>query len=360
MAALLWPRIYHAVTLRAGLQRLVAVIAIMCMAGFAPIHGDESTEYVVPEKTRAFLEHPEVFYDDVRQQKLCKAILSGDLTAVQKEITDGASINAEGRHGVTPLFWAYLSRKYQLFEYLLARGADPHVSVYIPSDLRPGEPSHKFGEGDSVLYMSAKNRMSEQWLRVTLRYAKPQQWIHPMGGDSVLHAFFADRGGGAFQTPETLDLIIKSGVDLDLQGDDGFTPLLYAVRRRHYALASQLLKAGASPACYDINDEQVIHNLAREYQARQESANKYPGSRDNWEVSQEKKDWDELITLLRQKGFKLTDALLDLERAADPDNGRGYMVERRMRREDRFCCGSGRKLQDQLGDSVEDLPGDDN
>ncbi|MFM7169219.1 MAG: ankyrin repeat domain-containing protein, partial [Planctomycetaceae bacterium] len=318
------------------------------MAGFAPIHGDESTEYVVPDKTRTFLEHPEVFYDDDRQQKLCKAILSGDLTAVEKVITDGASISAEGRHGVTPLFWAYLSRKYQLFEYLLAKGADPNVSVYVPSDLRPGEPSFKFGQGDSVLYMSSKNRMSEQWLRVTLRYAKPQQWTHPMGGDNVLHAFFEDRGGGAFQTPETLGLIIKSGVDLDLQGDDGYTPLSYAVRRRHYALASQLLKAGASPACYDPGDEQIIHHLAGEYQVRHQSADEYPAEQARWEASQEKKDWDALIKLLRQKGFKLTDALLDLERAEAGNRG-AYMYQRRLRREDRFCCGSGRKLQDQLG-----------
>ncbi|MFM7868068.1 MAG: ankyrin repeat domain-containing protein, partial [Planctomycetaceae bacterium] len=276
MAASLWSRLNQATTFCAGLQRTGALIAIMCMAGFAPICGDESAEYPVSGKTRTFLEHPEVFYDDIRQQALCKSILGGDVTAVEKVINEGASIIAEGRHGVTPLFWAYLSRKYKVFEYLLAKGADPNVSVYVPSDLDPGDNMFLFWQGDSVLYMSARNRMSEQWLRVTLRYAKPQQWTHPMGGDNVLHAFFHHRGGGAYQTPETLDLIIKSGVDLDLQGDDGYTPLSYAVRRRHYALASQLLKAGASPACYDPGDEQIIHHLAGEYQVRHQSADEYP------------------------------------------------------------------------------------
>ena len=360
MDAILRPQIIHAATFRAAVQRLIACIAIICMGGFAPVQGDEFAEYPVSGKSRAFVEHPEVFYDDDRQQALCKAILSGDLTAVEKAITDGASITAEGRHGVTPLFWAYLSRRYKVFEYLLAKGADPNVSVYLPKDLSPGENVFQFRQGDSVLYMSAKNRMSEQWLRVTLSYSKPRQWTHPNGGDDVLHAFFQSRLGGVPQTPETLDQIIKFGVDLDLQGDDGYTPLYYAVNSYRYDLAIKLLKAGANPACYDPGDDQIIHTLAREYQTRQRSANKYPAEQARWEASQEKKDWDELITILRQKGFKLTDALLDLERAADPDNGRGYMVERRMRREDRFCCGSGRKLQDQLGDSVEDLPGDDN
>ena len=82
----------------------------------------------------------------------------------------------------------------------------------------------------------------------------------------------------------------------------------------------------------------------------------YPDEKLRWDASQEKKDWDELIGLLRDKGFKLTDALLDLERAADPQSGSGYMYKRRLARQDRFCCGTGRKLQETLGDSVEELP----
>ncbi|MFM7166429.1 MAG: ankyrin repeat domain-containing protein, partial [Planctomycetaceae bacterium] len=289
-----------------------------------------------------------MFFDDLRQQALCTAIFSGDLSAVEKLINDGASGSAEGRHGVTPLFWAYLSRKYKVYEYLLAHGADPNVSVNLPRELSPGEIVFQFRPGDSVLYMSAKNRMSEQWLCVALKHSKPRQWTHPGSGNNLLHAFLEGRDGGAPQTPETLDQIIKFGVDLDLQGDDGYTPLCYAVSDLHYNLATRLLKAGASAACYDSSDEQIIHTLAQQYKNRQTPGSRSPEDKARWDQSQTKKDWDELIALLREKGFKLTDALLDLERAEAGNRG-AYMYQRRLRREDRFCCGSGRKLQDQLG-----------
>ncbi|MFN5437086.1 MAG: hypothetical protein ACK5ES_21155, partial [Planctomyces sp.] len=96
--------------------------------------------------------------------------------------------------------------------------------------------------------------------------------------------------------------------------------------------------------------------LAISYRARQNTFREIPIAKSRWDASQEKKDWDELIGLLRDKGFKLTDALLDLERAADPQSGSGYMYKRRLARQDRFCCGTGRKLQETLGDSVEELP----
>jgi len=122
-----------------GVIRLVVALTLITRCLTADGQSEETSEYPASGKTLVFLQHPEVFYDDDRQQQLCKAILSGDLTAVEKAIADGASINAEGRHGVTPLFWAYLSRKYKVFEYLLAKGADPNVSVYVQSDLDPGD-----------------------------------------------------------------------------------------------------------------------------------------------------------------------------------------------------------------------------
>jgi hypothetical protein len=318
--------------------------------------GDEFKEYPIADATRAFLEHPEVFYDSAQQQALCLAILSGDLAAVEKACGDGASITAEGRHGVTPLFWGYLSGKMRVFEFLLLRGANPDVPVVLPRGASIDDNVCQFRTGDSVFYMAAKNRLSENWLRTILKHTKPRQWVHPVSGDDLLHAFFASRSGGVDQTAETLDQLIKFGVDLDLQGTDGYTPLRYAIMGDRYDLASRLVKAGASPACYDTHDRQAIHAIAAEYRTMQRHFREYPDEKLRWDASQEKKDWDELIGLLRDKGFKLTDALLDLERAADPQSGSGYMYKRRLARQDRFCCGTGRKLQDTLGDSVEELP----
>ncbi|MFM7167998.1 MAG: ankyrin repeat domain-containing protein, partial [Planctomycetaceae bacterium] len=261
--------------------RFLLAVAVL-LPGLATAAADEPAEYPVSDKKRAFLSHPEVFFDSPAQQALCRAIQSGDIAAVDKACAAGAEVAAAGRHGVTPLFWAYVSRKFKVFEYLLAKGADPDVPVRLPPGTDVGDLVIQISTGDSTLYMSAKDRLSEQWLRTILKHAKPRRWLHPEHGDNVLHAFFSGRLGGTPQTPETLDQIIKFGVDLDLQGDDGNTPLCYAVSDLHYNLATRLLKAGASAACYDSSDEQIIHTLAQQYKNRQTPGSRSPEDKARW------------------------------------------------------------------------------
>jgi hypothetical protein len=335
---------------------LLVLIGVFLSAGHSVCGQEDSVEGVIVPGTRAFLEHPEVFFESPQQQSLCLAIFRGDLQRVKEECRESGIVNAKGKYGVTPLFWAYLSRRMSVYKYLLEQKADPNIATNIPYSLTPNEPSFSFSEGDSVIYMAANNKLSEEWLRIALRNSKPRQWVHSRSGGDLLHAFFRSRGGGTRQTAETLTQLITFGVDLDQQANDGQTALAYAVSENLYALATQLLEAGASPACYDNSDYQVIHLLAISYRARQNTFRESPIAKSRWDASQEKKDWDKLVGLLRDKGFRLTDALLDLERAADPQSGLGYMYKRRLARQDRFCCGTGRKLQETLGDSVEELP----
>ena len=340
-----------------GWLKHVALAMLLLLQTTGPgMGGDDFKEYPVEEATRVFLEHPEVFYDSAQQQALCLAILKGDLAAVEQACAEGASVTAEGRHGVTPLFWSYLSGRLRVFQFLLLRGANPDVPVVLPRGLRIDDHVFRFRAGDSVFYMSAKNRLSEKWLRTLLQHAKPRQWVHPDGGGDLLHAFFENRSGGVSQTAETLDQLIRFGLDPDLQGSDGATPLHAAIRGRHYSLASRLLRAGASAACYDRDHQQVIHAVAARYRNMQSSFRQFPDEQVRWEASPEKREWEELIGLLRERGFRLKDALLDLEQADDAGDVSGYLLNRRLQRQDRFCCGTGRELQEQLGDTVEELP----
>jgi len=110
----------------------------------------------------------------------------------------------------------------------------------------------------------------------------------------------------------------------------------------------QLLQAGAGLACYDEYHRQLIHLMAGNYRHRMRQQRKYPEVRGEWEASAEKRDWDRLMAAPRQQGFSLTEALVDLEKQGDDLGRRGYLSQRRLQRDDAFCCRSGRELERDL------------
>jgi hypothetical protein len=59
----------------------------------------------------------------------------------------------------------------------------------------------------------------------------------------------------------------------------------------------------------------------------------------------EKRDWDRLMAALRQQGFSLIEALVDLEKQGADLGSRGYLYQRRLQRDDAFCCHSGREQE---------------
>jgi hypothetical protein len=75
-----------------------------------------------------------------------------------------------------------------------------------------------------------------------------------------------------------------------------------------------------------------------------------PGALERWNTSPKKKDWDELLGILRKQGFSLTEALKDLERVDAEGSSSDYMRQRRIRREDRFSCESGQEFRESLED----------
>ena len=59
---------------------------------------------------------------------------------------------------------------------------------------------------------------------------------------------------------------------------------------------------------------------------------------------------DYMGAILRKQGFSLTEALKDLERVDAEGSSSDYMRQRRIRREDRFSCESGREFRESLED----------
>jgi ankyrin repeat protein len=308
-----------------------------------PVRNPEA--WPIDQNMRQFLEHPERFFVPQAERLLCRQILDGDLAGVQASVADGASVDAIGRHGVTPLFWAYFARKYKIYQYLLEQGASPDVVVTLPYRDFRGDDVWRYCENDSVLMMTVRNQYIEDWLTLTLQYLKPRHWIQQHGNTDVLHTYVNCYSRPTGHSCETLAILIRLSLDLNEQTKDGSTALMLAVEQLNYSCAVQLVQAGAGLTCYDAYHRQLIHIMAGNYRHRLRHQREFPEVMGEWEASAEKRDWDRLMAALRQQGFSLTEALVDLEKQGDDLGRRGCLYQRRLQRDDAFCCHSGRELE---------------
>ncbi|MEM1228808.1 MAG: ankyrin repeat domain-containing protein [Planctomycetota bacterium] len=99
---------------------------------------DDDSERVVPESMIRALNGwvaADYFHHPLDIQ-LCEAIEANDLPAMKRALDEGANVNAVGRSGLTPLFWSSFSRKFERFEYLLFRGADPNCRLLGMPDFK--------------------------------------------------------------------------------------------------------------------------------------------------------------------------------------------------------------------------------
>ena len=140
-------------------------------------------------------------------------------------------------------------------------------------------------------------------------------------------------------------MLIRLSLDLNVQTRDGSTALMLAVEQLNYSRAVHLVQAGAGLTCCDAYHRQLIHIMASNSRHRMRHQREYPEVIGEWEAAVEKRDWDRLMAALRQQGFSLIEALVDLEKQGDDLGRRGCLYQRRLQRDDAFCCHSGRELE---------------
>lgn len=99
-----------------------------------------------------------------------------------------------------------------------------------------------------------------------------------------------------------------------------------------------LLKSGASADCYDLKNQQLIHYLAEDQQARLRLFAEFPDARDNWQQSSARAGWEELLRLLQERGYSLEQAMEDLERKQEFVDDMPYLAWRRRQREGKDSC----------------------
>ncbi len=242
----------------------------------------------------------EDFFDDAKIQQLCHAIERDDLKAIEQQIAFGADVNTVGKHGVTPLFWAFPDNKIDRFLLLLENGADPNVR--ITSDLKI---PNAFRPGDTVMHLSARSQFPNHFLEVMKHGGDPN--LRGRHDDCVIHELLK---GGVPNPLQRIKAIAEHGGDINAFDHSGYTPIQLAVNSfSQFAVAIELLKLGADPT---IHSKDNLGNCIHDVLAIKRRVN----AKQAVLTAQESIDIDSFILQLRNKGYNVDEAQDDIDRWA--------------------------------------------
>lgn len=111
----------------------IKLVAALLLCFLVPSCSVSSEERALKELAKM---HTADFFDDPAQRLLDEALERGNLDRARTALKQGADINAVGRDGMTPLFWALAKQNITGFRFLLEQGSDPNVVVELPPNLQ--------------------------------------------------------------------------------------------------------------------------------------------------------------------------------------------------------------------------------
>ncbi len=170
----------------------------------------------------AFL--PVLFLTGCTAPNIWDSAAFGDLEAVEALLdADPELVNARNKNDKTPLFFAISMNRADIFELLIARGADIHAA-----DMTGLTPLHV-----AVFVVPYKNNaaLAERLVALGADLEAKDTF-----GDTPLHV-------AAYKnSPEFVDLLVRLGANLDAANNDGLTP--YQVAQKYeQARSIERLKA---------------------------------------------------------------------------------------------------------------------
>lgn len=173
------------------------------------------------------------FFENSSQRLFAEAIEKGNLDQLDKSLEKGADVNAVGRDGMTPLFWAISKQAIDSFRFLLEHGADPNIVVELPAS---------FQEPEAGAMEIAARLENPQYLRLLLEHGgDPNTIVNDEWKIPVLYRAIMNR------RPNNVMLLIEFGANIDHQDRSGKTPLMQATTARIFEIALLLLRQGADP-----------------------------------------------------------------------------------------------------------------
>jgi len=160
---------------------------------------------------------------------LIEAAEKGDLAGVKKALAEGANVNAGIDGSQAALMTAALGGHRSVVQALLDGGANPNL-----------EAQHL---GQTALSMAASGGHDEIIKLLLARGAsinhRSGKYKPPYSGVTAL--FIA----ALRNRVSTIELLVKSGADPNIENDDGLTPLMYAAAKGHIDALNALIRAGA-------------------------------------------------------------------------------------------------------------------
>ena len=235
------------------------------------------------------------FFNDPQTLALCDAILADDLAAMQRAVDAGADINAVGKHGMTPLLWAFPDHKPKRFRWLLERGANPNVCV--TKNLSGG--LRYVDRGTSVMHLAIESAWPDYY-----------RWVLDHGGDPnlmcagqrepLLHVAF---GPTTPNKEERINALLGAGADINAKGSVGSTLTIAAAALGYFEISLMLVKRGADVYLWqDGQNRQLAHWVL----SKDDDLGRYSEAN--------RTAYYELIEMLRRKGVDIARAREDLAR----------------------------------------------
>lgn len=183
----------------------------------------------------------EDIFSEVSTIALCHAIEANDLDEIKRCVAEGADVNARGKWGVTPLFWAFPSHRLERFELLLELGADPN----LPLTERPDRGfAFSYAPGFTVTIAAAQTEF-KGYFKAVLEHGGDLTLEDPISGP-MLHTIIS--GQYPFRE-ERIEMYLKHGGDLNVRNQESGTHAAFyaASYQEQYELALWLLEKGIDP-----------------------------------------------------------------------------------------------------------------
>lgn len=165
------------------------------------------------------------FFNPGPQRSLAEAAERGRTEELQRLVTGGADVNAQGADGMTALYWAtgHLSKKG--VSWLLDHGANPNVEF----------------KRDGTSATSVAATLPPWFLHEILAHGGDLNYRNPMNERTpIFDALLANQD-------ENVRTLIAAGADMNTYDHVGLTPMVTAAVEWKYQLVYAMLNAGANP-----------------------------------------------------------------------------------------------------------------
>ena len=187
---------------------------------------------------------------------LIEAATSGDAARVAALLAEGADAEAASPDGTTALHWAARAASAEAVEHLLAAGADPTIAnrygiTPLALAAESGEPAVVGALLAAGADPDTATPAGETVLMVAARTGRVPVLDHLLAAGAAVEATESWRGqtalmwAAAENNADAVARLLAAGADVEARSSTGLTPLLFAVREGQIAAARALLAGGA-------------------------------------------------------------------------------------------------------------------